>query len=84
MFRPFAQLSDAPMSLLIRAKGDPLAAIRDVRRDVWTVDRNAALEFQPVHDAMSDSILRPRVSLVAFGAFALIALVIAAFGLRTD
>ena len=34
-----------------------------------------------MQEAMSDSILRPRVSLAAFAAFATIAIVIAAFGL---
>ncbi len=82
MFRPFAQLSDAPMTLLIRTKGNPAtAAIAGYRQAIWAADRNAALEFQPVRQAMSDSLLRPRVSLAAFAIFALIALVTAGFGL---
>ncbi|MGH9810542.1 MAG: FtsX-like permease family protein, partial [Terriglobia bacterium] len=39
MFRPFSQLSDAPMTLVIRTKGDPAAATTDVRREIWAVDR---------------------------------------------
>ena len=81
MFRPFSQLSEAPMTLVIRTKGDPVAAIRDVRREIRTVNRNAALEFQPLRQAMSDSILRPRAGLLAIAAFALIAMITAAFGL---
>ena len=81
MFRPFSQLSDAPMTLVIRTKGDPAAAPSDVRREIWAVDRNAALEFQSLRQAMSDSILRPRVSLLAFAVFALIAMITAALGL---
>jgi putative ABC transport system permease protein len=81
MFRPFSQLSDAPMTLVIRTKGDPAAATMAVRREIWAVDRNAALEFQSLRQAMSDSILRPRVSLLAFTVFALIAMITAAFGL---
>ena len=82
MFRPYAQLSDAPMTLVIRTKGNmPASAIADVRREIWAVDREATLEFRPVQEAMADSILRPRVSLAAFAAFATIAIIIAAFGL---
>ena len=53
----------------------------DLRREIWAVDRNAALEFQSLRQAMSDSILRPRVSLLAFTVFAAIAMITAAFGL---
>ena len=81
MFRPYAQLSDAPMSLVLRTKGDPTAASEGVRHEIWSLDRNAALEFQPLSRAMSDSIMRPRVSLLAFAVFATIAMLTAAFGL---
>jgi putative ABC transport system permease protein len=81
MFRPFAQLSDAPMTMVIRTGGDPVSAAADVRREIRTLNRNVALDFQPLGQAMSDSILRPRVSLVAVAAFAAIAMMIAAFGL---
>ena len=82
MFRPYAQLSDAPMTLVIRTKGNtPASAIADVRREVWAVDPEATLEFRTLQEAMADSILRPRVSLAAIAAFAAIAIFIAAFGL---
>ena len=81
MFRPYAQLSDAPMTLVIRTKADPLVAIPDVRQAIWAVDRDVALEFQPLRSAMSGSILRPRVSLLSIAAFAFVALFTAAFGL---
>jgi predicted permease len=81
MFRPFAQLSDAPMTLVIRTRRDPATAIADVRRAIWSIDRNAALEFESLRQAMADSIQRPRVSFLAFAAFAVIAMITAAFGL---
>jgi putative ABC transport system permease protein len=82
MFRPYAQLSDAPMTLVIRTKSNtPVSAIADIRREIWAVDREATLEFHPVLEAMADSILRPRVSLAAFAGFATIAIIIAGFGL---
>lgn len=81
MFRPFSQLSDAPMTLLIRTRGEPSAAAAGVRRQIWSVDRNAALEIQPLRRVMSASLLRPRASLFAIGAFAVIAMLTSAFGL---
>jgi putative ABC transport system permease protein len=81
MFRPFAQLPDAPMTFVIRTKTDPAGAIADARREIWAIDRNAALEFEPLRQAMSDSILRPRFSLLALAAFAVIAMITAALGL---
>ncbi len=81
MFRPFAQLTDAPMTLVIRTRGEPESAIADVRRAIWAIDGNAALEFQPLRQAMADSILRPRASLMAVAAFSMLALITAAFGL---
>ena len=81
MFRPFAQLPDAPMTMVIRTRGEPAAAIADVRREIWAIEGNAALEFQPLRQAMADSILRPRASLMAVAAFSILALITAAFGL---
>jgi putative ABC transport system permease protein len=69
------------MTMVIRTKEDPAAAATGIRREIWALDRNAALEFQPLSRAMSDSIMRPRVSLLAFTGFAVIAMITAAFGL---
>jgi ABC-type antimicrobial peptide transport system permease subunit len=69
------------MTLLLRTRGDPAAAIADVRRTLWAIDAGTALEFQPVRQAMSDSMLKPRAALFALAAFACIALATAAFGL---
>jgi predicted permease len=81
MYRPFAQLSDPPMTLMIRTKGDVESAIPDIRNVIRTIDKDAALEFLPIERAMSDSILRPRASLLVVTAFAAVAIMIAAFGL---
>ncbi|MBV9265498.1 MAG: ABC transporter permease, partial [Acidobacteriaceae bacterium] len=81
MFRPYSQLSDAPMALVIRTKADPLTVIGDVRKQIAGIDRDAALTFQPLRREMSKTILRPRVSLTIMAAFAMVALITAAFGL---
>jgi putative ABC transport system permease protein len=81
MFRPYSQLSDRVMTEVIRMKGDPAAAVSDVRRAIWNADPNAALEFKPLRRALVDSTLRPRASLAVVMAFALVAIVIASFGL---
>jgi ABC-type antimicrobial peptide transport system permease subunit len=81
MFRPYPQLSDSPMALVIRTKADPLAVIGDVRKQIAGIDRDAGLTFQPLRRAMLKTILRPRVSLTIMAAFAFVALITAAFGL---
>jgi hypothetical protein len=82
MFRPFAQLSDAPMTLLIRTREEPSGVIAGVRRVMAGIDRNAALECRPLRRVMADSLVSQRASLLAVAAFALVALVTAAFGLH--
>ena len=69
------------MALVIRTKADPLAVIGDVRRQIAGIDRDAGLTFQPLRREMSKTILRPRVSLAIMAAFAIVALITAAFGL---
>jgi ABC-type antimicrobial peptide transport system permease subunit len=69
------------MTFVVRTKADPVAAIADVRRGIWSLDRNVALEFKPLRNAMSDSLMRPRATLAAIAAFALMAILTAAFGL---
>jgi predicted permease len=81
MFRPFAQLSDAPMTLLLRTRQDPAAAAGVVRGQIRAIDPDAALDFQSLRQSMSRSILRPRASLTIMAAFALVALITAALGL---
>jgi putative ABC transport system permease protein len=81
MYRPFFQLSDAPMTMLLRTRGEPSAAISSVRRELWALDRNTALEFRPLGQVMSDSLLGRHASLTAVAVFAAIAMLTAAFGL---
>ncbi len=81
MFRPFAQLADSPMTLVIRTKNDSVAATADVRRTIQAVDRDAAIDFQTLRSAMSRTLLGSRASLFSVVAFAVLAMVIAAFGL---
>ena len=69
------------MTLLIRTRQDPALAIAEIRRQVAAIDRNTALECRSLRQAMSDSILRPRASLMTVAAFASVALITAAFGL---
>jgi ABC-type antimicrobial peptide transport system permease subunit len=81
MFRPYSQLSDSSMALVIRTKADPLAVIGEVRRQISEINQDAGLTFQPLRRAMLQTILRPRVSLTIMAAFAFVALLTAAFGL---
>ncbi len=73
---------DSPMSLVVRAKGDPAALTAAVRQAVWSVDKDQpivriALETQLV--AQSEA--QRRFALTLFEAFAFVALVLAAAGI---
>ena len=73
---------DNPMSLVIRSRGDPASLAPEVRRAVWSVDKDQPI----VRVAMMDDLLAAtaaerRFALILFEAFALAALVLAAAGL---
>lgn len=81
MFRPFAQLSDPSMTLLIRTRHDSASVISDVRRCLQLLDSSVAVEPAPLREVMSNSILRPWASFLAVAAFSCVALITAALGL---
>jgi len=81
MYRPFAQLTQAPMTLVIKTRGAPLVAASDVRSAIWSVNPDVALVLQPMREAMAHSILGRTASLSAMAAFAILAMITAAFGL---
>ncbi len=81
MFRPFAQLSDAPMTALIRVKGDSPALLSSIRKAIWSVDPDVPVELRLLRTTMADSLFPERASLQLMAAFALIAMTIAASGL---
>ncbi|HEX4166397.1 MAG TPA: ABC transporter permease [Bryobacteraceae bacterium] len=81
MFRPFAQLSNAQMTMLIRLKTDNPDAHAAIRKAIWAVEPNTPVELQTVRKRMSASLLPQRGALQVMTAFASLATLIAGLGL---
>jgi predicted permease len=82
-YEPYAQLG-VPLSLRIavRGQGDPAGLAADVRAAVWSLDRQLALgSVRTMDQVISRSTESRRFSLVLLGAFAALALVLAAIGI---
>ncbi len=81
MFRPFAQLSDAPMTLLIRVQGRSSGTGTAIRQAIWSVDANIPVQVETVRRTMADSLLPERGALQVMAIFGLISIAIAGLGL---
>ncbi len=81
MFRPFAQLTLAAMTLVVRTTGDPAALAAQARGVVQAAAPGVVAETEPLADAVARVLLRPRVNLWMLAAFAGLAIVQAAVGL---
>jgi putative ABC transport system permease protein len=82
-YEPYAQLG-VPFSLrvAVRGQGDPARLAADVRAVVWSLDRQLALgSVRTMDKVISRSTASRRFSLVLLGAFAALALVLAAIGI---
>jgi putative ABC transport system permease protein len=65
-----------------RAESDPRLLVPDVRRTIWSVDPNLPVyDITTINGVVSDSLVQRRFMLMLLGAFAAIALVLAAVGL---
>jgi putative ABC transport system permease protein len=82
IYLPFPQIRLNSMTLVVRTASDPLAIARAVRNEVLAIDPN-----QPVYDIktlaqrVDDSVAVSRSLMLLFGAFALLALVLASVGI---
>ena len=78
---PYALLPFGP-SFAVRTNADQVTAEREIRSAVAAVDRNAPVYgLQALRDAISASVEQPRFYTVVCGAFALVALLLAAVGI---
>jgi predicted permease len=69
------------MGLIIRTTGDPLAAVRDVTAQVYAVDRSQPVfDVRTMEERLQRALSPQRFQLVLIGAFAAIALIMAAAG----
>ena len=75
-FRPFPQ-----MSLVLRTQGDPYDVVAGVRAALRGLDPNLPLyNVRTMDELLAQAVARPRFSTVSLGAFALLALMLAAIG----
>ncbi|NDQ55959.1 MAG: ABC transporter permease [Acidipila sp.] len=89
MYLPYQQIPETflyqagrAMSLLIRAKGDPMNLAPAVRTLVRGIDADLPLyDIQTMESVVADSIAPDRFSAILLGAFAAVALLLAAAGL---
>jgi len=71
-----------PRDLAVRVKGEPLGYASALRRAVWEVDPNQPVaDVQPLTDLVNKELSTQRVQLWLLGAFAGLALLLAAVGL---
>ena len=82
VYEPFAQQPRPGFRVLLRAQGDPRLLTDSVRREVQAIDRAQPISrAQLLEDVVDQSMTRDRFSVLVLGAFACVALVLAAVGL---
>jgi putative ABC transport system permease protein len=70
------------VSLGVRTAGEPAALADPVRRVIWGLDKDVAIEdVSRMGDVVRESTAQPRFSAAIFGGFALLALILAAVGI---
>ena len=81
--QPFAAVGYfIPRDLAVRVKGDPLDYATALRQAVWSVDANQPIaDVQPLSDLVAKELSVQRAQLWMLGAFAGLALLLAAVGL---
>jgi putative ABC transport system permease protein len=85
MYVPVAQLADdiyPPRDLAVRVAGDPMALAEPLRKAVWQVDpQQPVAHVRPMTALLDEEVASRGVQASLLGAFALLALVLAALGL---
>jgi putative ABC transport system permease protein len=82
MFVPLAQSPIGDMTFVVRTDAAPAAAIAGVKAALQAVDpTQAAYDTKSFDEIMRDALAQQRFSVMLFGAFALLALTLAAVGL---
>jgi ABC-type antimicrobial peptide transport system permease subunit len=69
------------MTFFVRAQQDPMLLAASVTRTVHTMEPEAPVEVRTLDEVVGSTIARPRAMSVLVGAFALVALALAAIGL---
>jgi len=82
MFVPYTITGDFERGILVRTAGDPNQLLNPVRKQVWAVDRRVALTLTgSLNDFIGQfTYAEPRLSLVLFGVFAAVGMMLVAIG----
>ncbi len=80
IYLPFPQLSGTAMWMFVRTSQDPLSLGPSVRGVVQALETEVPVQVGTLGDVVGGTIARPRAISVLVGAFALVALVLAAVG----
>jgi len=81
LYLPYLQNPSSIMNLVVRTSSDPLRWANAVRSQVWAVDKDQPLfDTKTVEDIVADSFGRQHVLASLLGAFAAVALLLAAVG----
>ena len=80
IYLPFPQLAGSGMWMFVRTSRDPLSLASSVRGAVQAMEAEVPVQVGTLEDVVGETIARPRAISVLVGAFALIALALAAVG----
>ncbi len=85
MYFPYWQAKDnwmVPRDLVIRTSGDPIGMTGDVRRTVWSIDRNQPISnAMTLNDLLDEHVAQRRIQTLLLGALAALALILACIGI---
>jgi len=82
MYFSALQISRSVTNVLMRVQGDPASYTPALRREVQAIDKNLALSTtQTMDEAMASTIATPRLLVLLFGGFAVIAVLLAQLGI---
>jgi putative ABC transport system permease protein len=81
-FSPHAQSPSRGMEVVIHTTGDPRALARSVRERIWSLDKDLPIgTMTTVGEMLSDTLSQTRLNTILLGAFAALALILAAVGI---
>ncbi len=76
------RFADRAISLVVKSRGDPVSLVPAVQKAIWSVDPGQAItRIATMDHVVATSAAERRFALTLFGAFAIVALVLAAAGI---
>ncbi|MEM7350412.1 MAG: ABC transporter permease [Acidobacteriota bacterium] len=81
IYVPYRQMPFPRLSLMVKTANDPLSYVAPIRQAIWEIDEDVPLEESTTMGAIVDrSLSEPKLYMTLLGAFAAVALVLAAVG----